>query len=393
MKMAFALVALAGLAVPAPAVAAPGAAPGATAPPAAATTPAAVQPAAAPVATSGPAGISGTGAVAAATSAAGAAQPRTLPADVGAGQPRTLPAGVGAGQPRTLPAGVGAGQPRTLPAGAGAGAAQPRTALAAQPASVPAVQPAAPVGAPAAAPAALVGAPAAPTAQPSATTARPAATAAAPTLVARYTFDAGVVGGRVADTSGRGQALTIRSVDQGAVRFEAAATGRYLSFPAACPSTATTCPRALLEAPNDGDLNPGSRFFRWSARIQLTKAQITGSANIMQKGVATTASQWKMQVGRTNGRAQCVAVGTGSATTYVARSTSSVADGQWHKILCQRSGSTLSVYVDGVAQGQTAIPANLNLSNTMPLRLGGPNFNTKTDMYHGRLDDVYAELG
>ena len=67
--------------------------------------------------------------------------------------------------------------------------------------------------------------------------------------------------------------------------------------------------------------------------------------------------------------------------------------GQWHKVICQRSGGTLSVSVDDVVRGQIAIPATLNITNKLPLRLGGPNFNTKTDMYHGRLDDVYAELG
>ncbi|MFF5076957.1 LamG-like jellyroll fold domain-containing protein [Actinoplanes sp. NPDC000266] len=324
--MAYALVALAGLAVPAPAMAAPGLpAPAATTPPPlAATTPTAIRPGAAPVAT-------------------------TAPATLGSGvSPTTQPA----------PAAARSG---ALPAAAPAPAAARSGAL------------------PAAAPAAAAPAPAA---------------AAAPALVARYTFDAGAVNGRVADTSGRGTSLTVRSVDQGVIRFDAGTpTGRYASFPGACASNATSCPRGLLEAPDDADLNPGTRTFRWSARIQLTKAQITGSANIMQKGVATTASQWKMQVGRTNGKAQCAVVGTGSATIYVARSASSVADGQWHKILCQRSGSTLSVFVDNVVRGTATIPANLNISNPLPLRIGGPNFNTKTDMYHGRLDDVYAELG
>ena len=78
---------------------------------------------------------------------------------------------------------------------------------------------------------------------------------------------------------------------------------------------------------------------------------------------------------------------------HIARSSATVADGQWHKVLCQRSGTTLSVWVDNVNRGQTTIPSNLSISNTLPLRVGGPNFNTRTDMYHGRLDDVYAELG
>ncbi len=221
-----------------------------------------------------------------------------------------------------------------------------------------------------------------------------AAPATAPTLVARWTFDAGAVDGKVADTSGRGQSLTTRTADQGAVRYETATpSGRYVSFPDACAINATTCPRALYETPSVAGLNPGTRLFRWSARMQLTKAQLTGSANVMQKGVAGTSSQWKLQIGKTNGRAQCVVLGTGSSTVYIARSAATVADGQWHKVLCQRSGTTLSVVIDDKAAGQTTIPSTLSISNTLPLRIGGPNFNTKTDMYHGRLDDVYAELG
>jgi hypothetical protein len=221
-----------------------------------------------------------------------------------------------------------------------------------------------------------------------------AAAAPAPVLVARYTFDAGVVAGHVADTSGRGPALTVRAADQGVIRVEGASSGgRYVAFPDVCATAAAICPRGLLEAPNAADLNPGTRMFRWSARVHLTKAQLRGSANVMQKGVATTASQWKMQIGATQGRAQCVVVGVGSATAYLVRSTTSVADGVWHKVLCQRSGSVLSVYVDGVARGQTTIPAALAITNTLPMRIGGANFNASGAMYHGLLDDVYAELG
>ncbi|MFI5891301.1 LamG-like jellyroll fold domain-containing protein [Actinoplanes sp. NPDC051513] len=236
---------------------------------------------------------------------------------------------------------------------------------------------------------------AAPSDTPPAAAAVPAAgTPAAPALVARWDFDAGPVGGRVTDTSGRGLALTIRGADQGVIQFEGGATGgKYVAFPAACPAAVTACPRGLLEAANNVNLNPGTRLFRWSARVHLTKAQVVGSANIMQKGVANTGSQWKMQVGATNGRAQCVAVGTGSPTAYIARSATPVTDGLWHKILCQRAGTSLAVYIDGVRSGQATIPSTLAITNTLPLRIGGPNFNTRSDMYHGLLDDVYAELG
>ena len=226
-----------------------------------------------------------------------------------------------------------------------------------------------------------------------------AATAAAPTvagpvIVTHYTFDAGATAaGHVAEISGRGRPLTVRTADRGAIRFLAARTGRYVAFPPRCPSGATNCPRALLEAANDADLNPGIRPFRWGASVFVTRAQLAGSSNVMQKGVTTTDSQWKLQIGAIHGRAQCVLVGRGSTTAYIARSSVTVADGAWHRVLCQRSGTTLAVYVDGVNRGRTAVPAALSVANTLPLRIGGPNFNRSSDMYHGYLDEVLAVLG
>src|SRR3712207_614497 len=70
--------------------------------------------------------------------------------------------------------------------------------------------------------------------------------ATAPTIVARYNFDAGATAtGRIAEKSGRGAPLQIRTRDGGAVRFYAASTGRYIRMPLRCAAGATTCPRAL----------------------------------------------------------------------------------------------------------------------------------------------------
>ncbi|HEU4346189.1 MAG TPA: LamG domain-containing protein [Actinoplanes sp.] len=223
--------------------------------------------------------------------------------------------------------------------------------------------------------------------------AREATTTTAPVLVARYSFDAGAPGGRVADLSGRGAPLAVRSFQGGTIRFFGAGTGRYIGLPARCAPGARVCPRALLEGTDDPDLDPGTRTFRWGATVNISRAQLAGSSNLMQKGVATTESQWKMQVGETHGKAQCVAVGRGSSKAYLVRSTNPVADGRWHKVLCVRSGSALSVYVDGTLRGRTTIPVTLNILNDKPLRIGGPNFNTSSDMYHGYLDDVFAQLG
>lgn len=219
------------------------------------------------------------------------------------------------------------------------------------------------------------------------------ATAAGPVTVARYTFDGGAPGGKVAENSGRGVPLTVRSADKGTVRFPAATTGKYAGLPTRCLKTTTVCPKALLEGADDPDLDPGTRRFTWAASLRITKAQLAGSANVVQKGVATTESQWKLQVGLKSGRAQCVTVGRGSPKAYVARSAAGIADGQWHKVLCQRSGTSLTVSVDGAVKGRTVVPAAMSILNDKPLRIGGPNFHTVSDMFHGDVDDVYAQLG
>ena len=240
---------------------------------------------------------------------------------------------------------------------------------------------------------ALILVPAVPAVAATATTGAAPTAAPAPVTVARYTFDAGATapGGRIADTSGHGAALTVRSADRGAIRFVTGHGGRFVLFPARCG--AGTCPRVLLEGGNDAGLNPGTRNFRWGAAVAVSRAQLASSSNVMQKGVTTADSMWKMQVGSTHGKAQCVLVGRGSTTAYLARSSVSVADGAWHQVQCQRYGTRLIVYVDGVNRGQVSIPATLSVANALPLRLGGPNFNTTSDMYHGALDDVFAAVG
>src|SRR3954467_15614488 len=84
-----------------------------------------------------------------------------------------------------------------------------------------------------------VAAPATPTAASS------AAKVVRPTVVARWSFDAGEVGGRIADTSGRkgAPALTARQKDGGGIRYEpGTAGGKFAAFPVACASD-DNCPR------------------------------------------------------------------------------------------------------------------------------------------------------
>jgi hypothetical protein len=214
-----------------------------------------------------------------------------------------------------------------------------------------------------------------------------------PALVARYNFDGGATEGKISELSGRGTALTVRGAANGQIAFTTEGTGRFAAFPSLCAATTTTCAKALLEAPDDADLDPGTRNFTWAATVRISRTQLNGNANVMQKGVADTESQWKMQIGGRTGRAQCVLVARGTGQTFSALSAKPVADGNWHRVVCKRAGAALTVSVDGVAGAPATLPATAAVDNAMPLRIGGPNFSKEADMYHGQLDDIYAQLG
>jgi hypothetical protein len=217
------------------------------------------------------------------------------------------------------------------------------------------------------------------------------AAAPAPTTVARYTFNAGISSGRIAENSSRGLPLRVRTLNGGAVKVYSANGGKYIGFPAKCATA--TCPRAILEGGDDVDLDPGTRAFRWGATVYVKKYQLKGSANVMQKGVVDTESQWKLQIGANAGKAQCVVVGRGSPKAYVVPSSVDVADGKWHRVMCVRTATSLQVFVDGLRRGSMTLPATVDISNNLPLRVGGPNFNPASDRYSGFLDDVFAARG
>ncbi len=213
-----------------------------------------------------------------------------------------------------------------------------------------------------------------------------------PVTVARYTFESGVSrAGFIADSSGRGLPLKVRATGGATLRFGARTPGHYVWFPARCAVNTTTCPRLILEGGDDADLDPGTRPFRWGATLWAAPSHVGESANVMQKG-GSTGSQWKLQIGGTRPRAQCVVTGVAPSQTYIARSNVAITDGKWHQVSCLRGTSTLTIFIDGVNRGQVTIPATLSIANANPLRIGGRGLTDSSDMYNGAIDDVYAQV-
>jgi hypothetical protein len=208
--------------------------------------------------------------------------------------------------------------------------------------------------------------------------------------VASYNFDTDGADGTFLDVSGRGHALQTVGTAAGLLTSTPHGTGRAILFPALC--SGTTCPRVVLLATAKDDLNPGIRDFRYGATVRLAASQTSSGENILQKGYSEAGSQFKLQIDKTAGRPSCVLVGSGSATLWLAKSATSAADGGWHQVECRRSGTTLTILVDGTATGTATLPAALAVTNTAPLLLGGKGRSQDNDQYHGALDDVWISV-
>jgi concanavalin A-like lectin/glucanase superfamily protein len=208
-------------------------------------------------------------------------------------------------------------------------------------------------------------------------------------VTARYTFNGRA--GAVLDESGHGHTLSIVSGHGGAVRSVVHGQGTALAFPALCVTA--DCPHVALQASTSADLNPGTRDIAYGADVLLGPGQTSKGQNVVQKGYSTTSSQWKLQIDGLAGRPSCVLVDVHKPTIRIAASAVSVADGRWHALACRRTGTTLTVFVDGAPRGSTTVPAKLAVSNDRPLSIGGKGAFADNDQFNGALDNVWVEIG
>jgi len=217
---------------------------------------------------------------------------------------------------------------------------------------------------------------------------------AAPTgaLMLLYMFQDYSTNARATDLSGRGHHAVPLRGSGGSVRAVTRADGRAAAFPAPCrPSSSHACPRAILQAANHADLNPGTRSFRYGALVMLRPAETSKGSNVIQKGYYTSAAQWKLQVDGTGGRPSCVLARSGHG--YKVTAGVSVADGGWHRVDCRRAGRELSIAVDNTVRGRIGLPANLNIANSEPVRIGGRSAAQNNDQFFGSLDNIYFSIG
>jgi hypothetical protein len=205
----------------------------------------------------------------------------------------------------------------------------------------------------------------------------------------RYGFDQGL-SDSVHSLEGR-LSLKARTAAGGRLTTTPHGAGLAVRFPQPCAKYGTqSCQRAILQSGKADFLNPGSAPFRYGASVLMAPSETSKGANVVQKGFSVHDAQFKLQVDGYEGRPSCVLVGKSSPSIYVALSSVSVANGQWHQIECTRSSSLLTISVDGKSYGQVGIPPSLSIANDDPLSIGGKGTSPNNDQFVGAIDDVFV---
>lgn len=209
-----------------------------------------------------------------------------------------------------------------------------------------------------------------------------------PEMTAHYGFNGRPTS--IVDESGNGHTLRVISYQGGRVRAVAHGPGTALAFPGKC--TRPVCPHVALQSDDSADLNPGVRDIAFGADVLLAPGQTSTGQNVLQKGYSTTSSQYKLQIDGTAGHPSCVLVDVVRPGIRMVRSSVTIADATWHRLRCQRTGVRLEIHVDGVLRGRTQVPADLNVSNDLPLSIGAKGAYRDNDQFNGILDNVWVRI-
>lgn len=192
------------------------------------------------------------------------------------------------------------------------------------------------------------------------------------------------------DAAGNGRLGRVVTANGGRLQRAPGAGGSSTSvaFPPVC-TAASGCPRAMVEVAADRGLDPGTEDFEYGATVWLAADQTTTGSNLVQKGrFGSGGGQWKLQVDTESGEPSCV-VGSGS-DALVVRSSVSIADSTWHRVVCRRDAEGISIRVDDTVDrvaGDTG-----SVRNRWPVRIGSPGVADGDDQFHGRLDDVFVRI-
>jgi hypothetical protein len=147
---------------------------------------------------------------------------------------------------------------------------------------------------------------------------------------------------------------------------------------------------SLVTVPTSPKLNPGSGTFSVSAWVKFAAkpSAAVGDYDLVRKGLAGTAGgHWKMEIVQ-SGSGYCLF--KGPSGRVVLTKGPNLADNAWHSIRCTRSGTTVTLTVDGTTYTKNGPTGTI--ANTAPLLVGAKNA-SGGDQFSGYLDEVVITAG
>ncbi len=186
------------------------------------------------------------------------------------------------------------------------------------------------------------------------------------------------------DSSGRGLHGRIGSEVRTGTRASGATGYRFDRLE---PDSPPTRPGHLVTVRDADALDPGTRDFAVTVRLRTTHK----FGNIIQKGQATVSGgNFKLQI--PSGIVECLF--RGSSRSLAVSSPKRLNDGRWHTVRCTRTGSGVTLFVDGAKVAHTSGWTG-RIANSWPLSIGGKTdcdqIDVGCDYYAGDLDHIEIE--
>jgi hypothetical protein len=204
------------------------------------------------------------------------------------------------------------------------------------------------------------------------------------TVLANWQMNEGPGATTMVDSSGHvngsiGSAVKTGVVFQGATGYQ---------WPFTSPTKPPAQPQRIIQA-NSATLNPNSGNYSVTLRYRTTQH----FGNIIQKGQAGAKGGY-FKIENPNGRLNCVFRGTNSSGAFqrkAVQAPTTQSDGNWHIATCARTGSTLTLTIDGHVVA-TATGSSGNINNPNPITIGGKlncdQVNTTCDYFTGGIDYI-----
>ncbi|SDY99528.1 Concanavalin A-like lectin/glucanases superfamily protein [Modestobacter sp. DSM 44400] len=199
---------------------------------------------------------------------------------------------------------------------------------------------------------------------------------AAATDVARWNL--GDSGSTMSDATGRGHTGTLHSVT---VRQPGVSGGYGYGF---------SKHPAYVSVPTSADFRPGTGAFQISLNIKtatLPSASVV-DYDLLRVGLGSTSGgSYKVEI-LINGRAYCNFRGSSGEVSLSAGP--NLADNRWHSITCRRSGSTVTLTVDGSSWSKSGSTGTISNNSTLYI---GAKDGGGADQYTGLMDYVRIAKG